>query len=877
MNGRAYPFLFSVVMPIYNVEDYLDEAVESVISQSIGFEENIQLIMVDDGSPDGSAAICRRYAELYPDNVVFIEKENGGVSSARNAGIPHLKGRYVNFMDPDDVWDRDAFRSAAEFFEANPEVKLASARMLFLDRDSSYHLDYEYDRTRVVDIDEEYDCPILSVARSFIEYPLVCGELFDEELSVSEDLLYINRIVLDAGSYGLLREAVYYYRKRDEGSSALDLSSRNITYYTITPEKALKGIARYSIEKKGFVHKYIQYLLITDMQWRLFSILPEDVLDEEQLEGYRASLREVMGYIDDDIIASQRRMSLREKVYAAKLKNGEEAFDADAECRQIMLGQVKLSVRLIRQEGDRLVVEGLATEKYVSPEAHLYAADSKGRRIEASYKRSTAFDRTGIDPGIRQESRAYVLELPLRDGEKYSFYLSGGGAADRKLKTSYGKFSRLNNYRGAFFVTGGWLIRKEGDRLSVERNSVIREKLAAYRYLKRLSELDDRSVAELWKKAYALRRKKKRPIWIVSDRSHIAGDSGEVMFRYFLENGYDRTRDIYFLLEEDSADLERISSIGRVLRYGSDEHLVKQMAADMIISSHADNWVIIPYREPKFFRCFQDQKFVFLQHGVIQGDMSEWLYRLNKDIKLFITSAKTEYDSIANDRYDYDASVVKMTGLARHDLLKDDKQKLIAIAPTWRKAIAGRELDGSRKSYMESFRDTEYFRFYDSLINDERLLDAMRCGGYRGMLYLHPAVIAQARDFRANDVIGVCEGNFDYPKVFRESALFVTDYSSAAMDFAILKKPVIYTQFDRDDFFRYHLYERGIFDYERDGFGPVCYNYEDTVSAMSGYIDSGCAEPETYSKRVDAFFAHTDGHNRERIAAEIVRLEKEQS
>lgn len=93
---REYPFEFSVVMAVYNVEPFLREAVDSMIAQDFGFEK-IQLIMVDDGSTDGSGAICDEYVAQFPENVMVIHKKNGGVSSARNEGLKHIQGRYVNF------------------------------------------------------------------------------------------------------------------------------------------------------------------------------------------------------------------------------------------------------------------------------------------------------------------------------------------------------------------------------------------------------------------------------------------------------------------------------------------------------------------------------------------------------------------------------------------------------------------------------------------------------------------------------------------------------------------------------------------------------------------------------------------------------------
>ena len=87
-----YKYKISVVIPVYKVEAYLRETVESVIAQTIGFEENIQLILVNDGSPDNSEEICLEYKNRYPRNVIYLKKENGGVSSARNESIPYIEG-----------------------------------------------------------------------------------------------------------------------------------------------------------------------------------------------------------------------------------------------------------------------------------------------------------------------------------------------------------------------------------------------------------------------------------------------------------------------------------------------------------------------------------------------------------------------------------------------------------------------------------------------------------------------------------------------------------------------------------------------------------------------------------------------------------------
>ena len=86
-NKEETNFNFSVVMAVYNVGYYLKEAIDSLINQTLSFEENIQLILVDDGSLDNSLEIAQAYQEKYPKNIIVLSKENGGVSSARNLGL----------------------------------------------------------------------------------------------------------------------------------------------------------------------------------------------------------------------------------------------------------------------------------------------------------------------------------------------------------------------------------------------------------------------------------------------------------------------------------------------------------------------------------------------------------------------------------------------------------------------------------------------------------------------------------------------------------------------------------------------------------------------------------------------------------------------
>ena len=142
-----YQFKFSVVIPVYNVYEYLRETLDSVIAQDIGFEQNIQIILVNDGSPDDSEEICLEYKERYPENIVYVRQENKGVSAARNNGMQYVRGKYVNFLDSDDKWTKNSFRAVYDFFEKRyDKIDLVSCPQKFFEARDEYHwLSFKYE------------------------------------------------------------------------------------------------------------------------------------------------------------------------------------------------------------------------------------------------------------------------------------------------------------------------------------------------------------------------------------------------------------------------------------------------------------------------------------------------------------------------------------------------------------------------------------------------------------------------------------------------------------------------------------------------------------------------------------------------------------
>ena len=105
----------SVIVPVYNVEKYVEKCLDTLVNQTL---EDIEIIVVNDGSNDNSKDIIEKFIKKYPKKIVYLEKENGGLSDARNYGIPHATGKYIAFLDSDDYAELNTYKDMYELAEA---------------------------------------------------------------------------------------------------------------------------------------------------------------------------------------------------------------------------------------------------------------------------------------------------------------------------------------------------------------------------------------------------------------------------------------------------------------------------------------------------------------------------------------------------------------------------------------------------------------------------------------------------------------------------------------------------------------------------------------------------------------------------------------
>lgn len=211
--------LLSIITPVYNVEAYLDRCVQSILNQSY---HNIELILIDDGSTDGSLAVCEKWA-AKDNRVKVIHKENGGVSTARNAGLEVMKGDYLTFVDPDDFISLDTYADNMDYLLKHQDVDILQ-----------YPYCNYYSENEISDYHRPSSLLLVGSEQIFQNWwsgsPLeftACNKIYKRALwndvrfvvgHVSEDTRLVPQFALKANSVYISSNGLYYYQRNRKDS-----------------------------------------------------------------------------------------------------------------------------------------------------------------------------------------------------------------------------------------------------------------------------------------------------------------------------------------------------------------------------------------------------------------------------------------------------------------------------------------------------------------------------------------------------------------------------------------------------------------------------------------------------------------------------------
>lgn len=358
--------------------------------------------------------------------------------------------------------------------------------------------------------------------------------------------------------------------------------------------------------------------------------------------------------------------------------------------------------------------------------------------------------------------------------------------------------------------------------------------------------------------------------WLFADRGFMADDNAEHLYRW-VQRQHPEQR-IFFALHKNSPDWPRLQREGfNLVHIAGPSYLAACCNCSWLISSQRADYIAKHYWRrwhPEVFRY----RFCFLQHGITMN----YLPRLNNPhADIMVSSTLREYEALSRDprfAYVYSTRETRLTGQPRHDeLLRKaaarPEPKTVLIMPTWRHGQASGQSRDGQFLYGQGFTDSEYYRRWQAVLESPQLTQAVSKGGYRLLFYPHPHLRPMLRHFRLGHAV-LAEEHERIQDVLADTALLITDYSSIAMETALLRRPVLYYQFDRDAFFNDshgHGRGKGYFDYLQDGFGEVVTDEEQLLRLATEHMRQGCRMKEEFMRRAAAFFPYSDQEHCRRV------------
>lgn len=283
--------LLSVIVPVYKAEQYLHRCIDSILAQTW---TNLEIILVEDGSPDGCGAICDDYAEK-DSRVRVIHKTNGGVASARNAGIDSATGEYIAFVDSDDYIAPEMYEKLLGALTTDNAIAVCDCFLHYPDMDIPKVI-YEVGDDKTHFLAEYLISDIGGSCWNMIIPALYVSKLrFPTYLGTGEDLWFVLRLLTKAERLVKVQEPLYYYNQSNVSSITHTLSEELDKNAVL----GLKENKEFLIES-GFFHDVEK-----EWSWAALRYKSVFLMTPRRFKLYRTLLPEVNSHIKDCPLISE--------------------------------------------------------------------------------------------------------------------------------------------------------------------------------------------------------------------------------------------------------------------------------------------------------------------------------------------------------------------------------------------------------------------------------------------------------------------------------------------------------------------------------------------------------------------------------------------
>ncbi|WP_201587141.1 CDP-glycerol glycerophosphotransferase family protein [Psychrobacter sp. HII-4] len=814
---------FTVVSAVYNVEKYLDDYFKSLVNQSLSFKKHIQLILVDDGSTDNSAEIIKKWQRKYPNNITYLYKKNGGIASARNLGLSSVKTEWVTFIDSDDFVSSNYFKIIDDAITEGEDVKLVVANLMFYYEQNktiqdSHPLKYRFtDKRSTVPLSRLDNNINLFVTVTFfkIDHIKKINLVFDENIKPNfEDGKFIADYLLglERGNAIYLKDAVFYYRKRGDGSSTIDNSWQNKGKFHDVLKFGYIPMLRDYKNRYGVVPKNIQFTVIYEMSWHLHNFVNKNdklyFLDEEDKVIYLNLIKDIFGYLDEETIMSfhLNKFWFFYKVgVLGAFKKSEPPFQIayiekiDEIKKKVLVtlfayNEVPMSIAINNIDKipchNKVVINSFASEIF----SHEY-------RNWISYN------------DLKDILNVKLLDQSVKISLKGKLYNNGVS---------------VNEIRNAFKPSKQYSL--DGSWLFMDRETKADDNAEHfYRYITR-NYPEQKCYFALNKSSKDWQRLEKDGFNLLdfgSDSfekqlrkaSKIVSSHLEAHINNYFGDNYGFSKDFIFLqhgvIKHDlSTWINTKKNINVFVTTTIDEY--KSIAKSPSTYKITEKEVVLtglPRHDALLNNYLEPEKVILImptwRHYLVGESIGKGVNTRSLNSNFFNSEYAKNWISLLNN-----ASL--------HKLVSNYNYRIV-FAP-----------HSNIAPYLPFFDLPDYIELWSSLDSEQSI-----------------------------------------QHLFKQVSFLVTDYSSVAFEMGVLNKATVYYQFDRDEMFSgEHTVQRGYFSYEKDGFGPVVTKESDLLVELENVLKNDGKPLEPYKTRMIETFPFRDGKNCERVYEAILDLDR---
>ncbi len=897
--------VISVIIPYLEDNVKINDTLASIYAQK-GIKKNDFEIIIADSTPENSS---KNITEVMKSCKIITCVGIYNEAEAYAAALQKATGDYITVCRCGDIFSKTYFSDCLDCFSSHGEIPFVNVRRFCINPI------YNNKKANAANPAVDYLDRVISVK----DFPNlvnieVIGTVFKSEVlkkykinKINKNLMYeyfqelMINIQLDYPEFITAGRPEYYCFMPMCDDSLYFVPSNHIEWYQKSLEEFLIPLARFCEEKYGNIPLFVQYYLMFAVSSRFLANMNnrnKRNMSSDELAEFFQSARKVLSYIDNTIVLNTNKYKslcyseeAAEMLYMVKyncvfndmpFKNIQAQQDIYLDCDNVFITRLsfqRVGMHIIDYRDGKIIIDGSFRRVFNLDDIELYAKFNGKKYVLSNTDRYSLTKYFGISAYKKLTFRLELEldeELPEQRIEFFAEYKNTVVPLKLSFLHHWSKFTlspknsywRFNNYIAALDKNSAIVIR---------RSSALRTLVSELKFLPGVFSQSKRSFItriQYWLVHPFYKNKK---IWLMYDKMYKGGDSCEYLYRYCADKHDGITR--YYVIDKDTSDYKSLKDAGlKPVKNKSFKHKMIFLHTDIALITNSNCFPFNGYTmdRSRFIRGLCNFPTMCLQHGLSVQKCAMAQQRIVDNTQMYFLASEYEYKNLSHHAYNYSGfDILKMTGIGRYDGLISNDKKQIILHPTWRmyNAMPVTTSEGEQRAYNPEFKDTLYYKIYNDLINNQKLINTAKRTGFKIKYLLHPILSAQVDDFRPDPYVEVISsvGDMSYEEILTESSLMVTDYSGVQFDFAYMKKPIVY-------FHPSQLpahYEDGGFFYDTMGFGEICTESEQLVDTLISYMENECRMKPEYIKRVDDFYKFDDNNNCQRIYKEIMKYQEQ--